>query len=61
MKYIVYFIFSLGKVKNLYFHSTGVYIYNHFGLPLTFTLTDCSAPITFLFVNENVKCGCAFS
>ena len=57
-------IVSITCDKKSYIFTPPECTYNFFGLPLIFPLTYCSAlqkPITFLFVNENIKCGYAFS
>ena len=59
-------VFSLVKYKILYFHSTGVYIQlfwitSDFSINLLQCTSELQTPITFLFVDENIECGNAFS
>ena len=64
MKYIVYFIFSIAK---LYIFTPPECKYNFFWITSDFSIdllqctSELQTPITFLFVNENIKCGYAFS
>ena len=67
MKYNVYFIFSLAKILNPIFslhrsvHITFFLITSDFSIDLLQCTLELQTPITFLFVNENIKCGNAFS
>ena len=54
MKPFRVFLEHLTYIENIKFN------YNFFGKPLTFACTsELRAPITFLFVNEHIKCGYA--
>ena len=57
MKYIVYFIFSLEPECKYNFF----WITSDFSIDLLQCTSELKTPITFLFVNENIKCGYSFS
>ena len=46
---------------SLYFHSSDFLITSDFSLHLTHFTSELQTPITFLFVNEIIMCGYAFS
>ena len=67
MKYNVYFnIFTSESIK-LYIFTPPECTYNFFWIPSDFSIdllqctSELQTPITFLFVNENIKCGYSFS
>ena len=60
--------FNVCKSKNnvnlffsLYFHCSVFWIASDFSIHLIHFTSELQMPITFLFVNENIKCGYAFS
>ena len=46
---------------SLYFHSSFFWITSDFSIHLKHFTSELQMTITFLFVNENIKCGYAFS
>ena len=59
--YCIFYIFTSENIK-IYIITPPECTYNFFGLPKLLQCTsELQTPITFLFVNENIKCGYAFS
>ena len=46
---------------SLYFHCSVFLITSDFSIHLSYFTLKLQTPITFLFVNENIECGYAFS
>ena len=62
-EYIVYFIFSLVKLQNFIFSIHRIERFrltSDFSIDLLQCTSELQTPITFLFVNENIKCEYAF-
>ena len=46
---------------SLYFHCSFLWITSDFSIRLMLFSSELQTPITFVFVNENIKCGYSFS
>ena len=63
--YCLFYIFISEIIKKIYFHLIGMYILlfwitSDFSINLPQCTSELQTPITFLFVNENIKCGYVF-